>query len=315
MIEAQKEIYNIDSERAVRRFYVDIHRLANKNKKSKTNESFHTYTVDGVCFSKARTITEIPAGEGDELYVDTIPIELTDEFIDVLRRDVKIFYLRRIGILARRRKDTGLSKTNRNDIKAMMGIESGLFIEIDVDFLVIRRLSAAFRSLLRTHSSLLNRAKALQGTERRILMRLVKTTEKAINVMARLIVTEAERRMPAYRKVVEDLRISGDNHLLTREALVEVLLYVNRSISYKQLRKFIGLFPGRKGVDKFYNKPARSALSRLTAAVLNNAHHRAKDEYKLLRRIWTIVKNRNSGEDWGHRDRQRRKTLGGRCPD
>jgi hypothetical protein len=279
----------------VRRFYVDVHRLASKSRKTKTDENYHLYTVDGEVFGKARTIAEIPTEEGDELYVDTIPIELTDEFIDVLRRGSRVFYLRRITMLARKRNELRLSKTGRNDIKTMMRIEPKWFIEVNEDFLVIRRLAATYRSLLRTYTGLLNRAKALQDAERRVLMGLIKATEDAMNDMARLIVAEAEKRMSAYNKVVEFLGISGDNHLFAKEALVEVLLYVNRSKSYKQLRKFFGLFPGRKGFDKFYNKLARSALSRLTAAALKNTYHRAKDEERLLRRIWTVV---NEVEPW-----------------
>ncbi|MEM4303031.1 MAG: hypothetical protein QXQ70_03930, partial [Candidatus Caldarchaeum sp.] len=41
-------------------------------------------------------ITDVPAGAGDELFVDTIPVELTDGFIELLRRGVRVFYVRRL---------------------------------------------------------------------------------------------------------------------------------------------------------------------------------------------------------------------------
>ncbi|MEM2652624.1 MAG: hypothetical protein QXU87_11200, partial [Candidatus Caldarchaeum sp.] len=50
------------------------------------------------------------------------------------------------------------------------------------------------------------------------------------------------------------------------------------------------LYEGKKGVNKFYSKPARHALVRLTAAVLKNAYHRARDEEQLLKRIWKTVR-------------------------
>jgi hypothetical protein len=287
------------SVRAVRRFYIDIHRLANKNRKNKTEESYHIYTIDGEMFGKARTLMDITAKEGDELYVDTIPIELTDEFIEMLRRGVRVFYLRRPTLIARKRKELGLSKTSRNDLRAMMTLEPKWFIEVGEDFLVIRRLAATFRSLLKTHVSLLNRAKALQEAERKILIDSVKSLEKSMSDMAMLIVAEAEKRMPAYRKVVEALGISGDNYLFAKEALAEIMPYIDRSTSCRRIMKLLGLYRGHRGVDKFYNKPARSALSRLTAALLNNTYHRAKDEEKILRRIWTTIKQSEPQERLG----------------
>ncbi|MEM4407173.1 MAG: hypothetical protein QXI19_00360 [Candidatus Caldarchaeum sp.] len=84
--------------RVGRRFYADIHRLANKNRGGKTEENHHIYSVDGENFSKAAKITDVPAGAGDELFVDTIPVELTDGFIELLRRGVRVFYVRRLTL-------------------------------------------------------------------------------------------------------------------------------------------------------------------------------------------------------------------------
>ncbi|MEM2334476.1 MAG: hypothetical protein QXZ62_07930, partial [Candidatus Caldarchaeum sp.] len=82
--------------------------------------------------------------------MDTIPVELTDEFIEVLRRGVKVLYLRRMSVMAEKREELGFSKTSRNDVRAMMHIEPIWFREVDEDYLVMRRLTTAFRSLQRT---------------------------------------------------------------------------------------------------------------------------------------------------------------------
>ncbi|GBC71583.1 hypothetical protein HRbin02_01368 [Candidatus Calditenuaceae archaeon HR02] len=109
------------------RFYCDVHRLANKRRRNKTEESFHLYTVDGEVFGKAEKTTDMPARSGDELYVDVIPIELTDEFIEVLRRGVRVFYLRRARIVKEMRERLKVSKTSRNDLRALMSIEPKWF--------------------------------------------------------------------------------------------------------------------------------------------------------------------------------------------
>ncbi|MEM4411118.1 MAG: hypothetical protein QXT61_05380 [Candidatus Caldarchaeum sp.] len=264
--------------------------MANKKRSGKNDENYHIYSVDGENFHKACKITDIPVEHGDELYVDTVPVELTDEFIEVLRRGVKVLHLRRLNILAKKREELGLSKTSRNDIRTMMAIEPKWFREVDENFLVMRRLTTAFRSLQRVHGSILNRAKALQDVEKMILMESVKAVEESMMEMASSIVSEAEKRYPYFKKVVDELGITGENHLLAREALAEIMAYVVRTKSFKRLKKFFGLFEGRKGVNKIYSKPTRHALVRLTTAVLKNTHHKAKDEEQLLKRIWKTVR-------------------------
>ncbi|MEM2334450.1 MAG: hypothetical protein QXR26_07545 [Candidatus Caldarchaeum sp.] len=221
--------------------------------------------------------------------MDTIPVELTDEFIELLRRGVKVLHLRRLNILAKRREELGISKTARNDIRTMMAIEPRWFREVDENFLVMRRLTTAFRSLQRMHVSILNKAKAMEDAEKRILMKSVKAVEESMMEMASSIVSETEKRYPQFNKVVEELGITGDNHLFAREALAEIMPYVVRTKSFKRRKKFFGLFEGRKGVNKFYSKTARFALTRLTTAV-NSPAHKARDEEQLLKRIWKTVR-------------------------
>ncbi|MEM4306652.1 MAG: hypothetical protein QXD61_11865 [Candidatus Caldarchaeum sp.] len=222
--------------------------------------------------------------------MDTIPVELTDEFIEVLRRGVRVFYLRRLTLMARRREELNMSKTARNDIRALKSLEHKWFREVIEDYLVMRRLSTAFRSLLRMHANILNRAKALQDAEKMVLMKSAKVVEESMCELSLLIVAEAERRYPQFNKVVEELGITGDNHLFAREALAEVMMYVNMSRGYRRLTKFFGLFKGRKGINKFYSIPARAALARLTTGVLGKPHHRAEDEERILQTIWTTIR-------------------------
>ena len=80
------------------RFYCDVHRTR------RNGEGFRiTYTGDGVSFMQADCFGEIPAGPGDRVFVDTIPLQHTDGVIDLLRRGVEVYYLRRPTMVAKRR--------------------------------------------------------------------------------------------------------------------------------------------------------------------------------------------------------------------
>ncbi|MEM2973499.1 MAG: hypothetical protein QXS50_05045 [Candidatus Caldarchaeum sp.] len=224
--------------------------------------------------------------------MDTIPVELTDEFVEVLRCGVKVFYLRRLRLFKLMYEKLGIKTKNaKNDVKVLMALDPKWFREVDEDILVLRRLICAYRSLLKSRQSLSNKMKALSKVEKDVLKDAIETLEEKMNGMAEIIISEAGKRIPAYNEVAMVLGIEGENHLSVREALAEVMLHMQRSTSFRQLRKFFGLFPGRKGVNKFYNTSARMALARLTSAV-HSPKHRAKDEEQLLRHIWHLKKTR-----------------------
>jgi uncharacterized membrane protein len=55
----------------------------------------------------------------------------------------------------------------KGDIKALMSIEERWFRRVTEDFLlVMRRMILAYRSLLKTHQQLANKAKSLSESER-----------------------------------------------------------------------------------------------------------------------------------------------------
>jgi len=274
------------------RFYVDVHRLANKERRNKTEEQYHVFTTDGVEFTKTRRITDIPAGFGDELFVDVIPIELTDEFMEVLRRGVKVYYLRRLNMIKGKREELGLPKSLRGDVKALMSIESKWFREVDEDFLIIRRKASAYRCLLKERKSTVNKMESLAEDEKEVYNDSLNDLDRQIDRMAKLLIEEVRRRILVFDEVVEALGISGDNYVRARAALAELMPHIIHFKSYHRLRRYLGLFDGKKWKDKFYNKNIRWALSRLTSATLNNTHHTAKDEEKILRKIWKTAKTR-----------------------
>jgi hypothetical protein len=154
------------------KFYADVHRT------KKNSERFRiTYTVDGTTFKHVDSFGEIPAGPGDRLFMDTIPPQHTEGAIELLRKGVEVNYLRRLTLLKRMRREHKLPKTARGDIKTLMNIEGRWFRRVTEDFLVMRRMILAYRSLLRSHQRLLNKYRALSDSEREVLRPVIKSLE------------------------------------------------------------------------------------------------------------------------------------------
>jgi len=198
------------------KFYADVHRT------KKNSERYRiTYTTDGTTFRHVDGFGEIPAGPGDKLFMDTLPPQHTDGAIELLRKGVEVNYLRRLTLLKRMRREHKLPKTTRGDIKALMSIEERWFRRVTEDFLVVRRMILAYRSLLKTRQQLVNKAKALSESEKVTLKPAISSIERQILEMARMIAVEAGKRYPTYNRLVEALGVSDPSAL---EALAEVLL-------------------------------------------------------------------------------------------
>jgi hypothetical protein len=135
----------------VRRFFCDVHR------KAKNGEGYRiTFTMDGITFRHVDSFTDIPAREGDKIYIDTLPLQHTDGAIGLLRRGVELYCLRRLTLVEKKRGELKLPKTTRGDIKTLMGLEERWFRKLSEDFLIMRRMISAYRGMLRTHQRLLN---------------------------------------------------------------------------------------------------------------------------------------------------------------
>ena len=99
------------------KFYADVHRS------KKNGEGYRmTYSTDGKAFKHVDSFSEVPAGSGDRLFMDTIPPSHTDGVIELLRRGVEVYYLRRLTLIEKMRREHKLPKSARGDIKALMSI-------------------------------------------------------------------------------------------------------------------------------------------------------------------------------------------------
>jgi hypothetical protein len=175
-------------------------------------------------------------------------------------------------LLKRVRGEHKLPKSARGDIKALMSIEERWFRRVTEDFLVMRRMITAYRTMTRTHQQLLNKYKALSEAEREILKPTIKSLEVQMEEMAGMIAEEAGKRYPAYNRLVDELGIRGN--IKAQEALAELIAYLDPSKGFRKTSNLLGLFKPIRGRRKIYSGHLRRALQRLTASANNNTSFR-----------------------------------------
>jgi hypothetical protein len=271
--------------KGVRRFFCDVHRRA------KNGEGYRiTFTTDGVMFNHVESFAEIPVKAGDKVFVDVLPLQHTDDAIGLLRRGVELYCLRRLTLIEKKRGELKLPKTTRGDIKALMSIEEQWFRKLSEDFLIMRRMISAHRSLQRTHQQLENKCKALSEAEKYTLKTAIKALENQMDEMAKKIAEEAVRRYPAYNKLVTELGIDGN--LQAMEALAEVLVYPEWR-SWRRTRNYFGLWPRDRKNRYHKSKTARQALERLTIAVKGYGV-KGRDFDEVLKTIWLTLKTQKT---------------------
>jgi hypothetical protein len=265
--------------------FCDVHR------KAKNGEGYRiTFTTDGVTFNHVKSFAEIPVKAGDKVFVDVLPLQHTDDAIGLLRRGVELYCLRRLTLIEKKRGELKLPKTTRGDIKALMSIEEQWFRKLSEDFLIMRRMISAYRSLQRTHQQLENKCKALSEAEKYTPKTAIKALENQMNEMAKKIAEEAVRRYPAYNKLVTELGIDGN--LQAMEALAEVLVYPEWR-SWRRTRNYFGLWPRDRKNRYHKSKTARQALERLTLAVKGYGV-KGRDFDEVLKTIWLTLKTQKT---------------------
>jgi hypothetical protein len=272
------------------RFYADVHKTRKNGEGCRI-----TYSTDGVTFRHVDGFSEIPAGPGDQVFVDTIPVQHTDGVIYLLRRGVEVYYLRRLTLTEKIREEFKLPKTTRGDIRALMRIEDRWFRRVTENFLVMRRMILAYRSLLKTHQQLINKYKALSDAERNILRPAITIIEEQMDEMARQIAVEGGVRYPAYNRLVDGLGIRGN--IKAEEALAELMPYIDQPMGLRKMINLLGLFKPIHGKKKIYSGYLRKALQRLTASANNirSLQLTAKKEKEILTRIWMMYRQEALG--------------------
>jgi hypothetical protein len=272
--------------KGVNRFFCDIHR------KAKMDEGYRiTYTTDGVTFRRVDSFAEIPVKAGDKVFVDVVPLQHTDGAVELLRHGVELYCLRRLTLIKERREELKLPKTTRGDIRTLMSIDERWFRKLSEDFLIMRRMISAYRSLQRTHQQLENKCKALSEAEKYKLKTAIKALKEQMDVMAKEIAEEAGRRYPVYNKLVEELGIDGK--VSAMEALAELVTYIDFVKSpLRGLKKLLGLYkPVRLYKRKhwrLYDGRLHQAVTRLAMAYYDNKPN-GRQCWQLIRQIKQLL--------------------------
>jgi hypothetical protein len=273
--------------KGVNRFFCDVHRRA------RNGEGYRiTFTIDGVTFKHVDGFAEIPVRAGDKVFADVVPLQHTDGAVELLRCGVELYCLRRLTLIKERREELKLPKTTRGDIRTLMSIDERWFRKLSEDFLIMRRMISAYRSLLRSRQQLENKCKALSEAEKHTLKPAIKALENQMDEMAKQIAEEACRRYPAYNNLVEVLGIDGN--LQAMEALAELMTYIDLTYSWTKIRNYLGLWKRDRKNRYHKSKTARQALERLTITI--KAHRmKGRDLEEALKTIWTTLRTQKTG--------------------
>jgi hypothetical protein len=272
--------------KGVRRFFCDVHRRA------KNGEGYRiTFTTDGVMFNHVESFAEIPVKAGDKVFVDVLPLQHTDGAVELLRCGVELYCLRRLTLIEKRREELKLPKTTRGDIKTLMSLEERWFRKLSEDCLTMRRMIAVYRSLLKTHQQLENKRKAVSEDERNILKPAIKALEEQMDVTAKKIAEEANRRYPAYNRLVEELGIADNTTAM--EALAELMTYIDLTYSWTKIRNYLGMWKRDRKTHYHRSKNARQALERLAMTIKGHGV-KGKDLEEVLKTIWTTLRTQKT---------------------
>ncbi len=274
------------------RYYADVHRRARNGEGLRI-----TYTTDGVTFRNADSFADIPAEHGDRVFVDTLPVQHTDGAIELLRRGVEVYYLRRLTLLKKVREENKLPKSTRGDIKALMNIEERWFRRASADFLIMRRMILTYRTMMKTRQQLFNKYKALSESERNVLKPAIKSLEGQMDEVARMIVEETGKRYPAYNILIRELGISDS--LAGREALAELLVYADFVDSpLRGLKKLMGLYKSIRSSKRehwrLYDGKLHQAASRLAIAYYRMTPN-GRQCWELVKQIKQLVTAQTPG--------------------
>jgi hypothetical protein len=117
-------------------------------------------------------------------------------------------------------------------IKTLMKIEERWFRRVTEDFLAMRRMITAYRTMTRTHQQLLNKYRALSEAEREVLRLVIKSLEVQMEEMARMIAEETGKRYPVYNRLVDALGVGGN--FVAMEALAELITHLDPSKGFRK---------------------------------------------------------------------------------
>ncbi|MEM4328059.1 MAG: hypothetical protein QXH32_03360 [Candidatus Caldarchaeum sp.] len=256
--------------REVRRFYVDVHTSAN-GRRGKPHVVF-----DGHQCVRTSRLVDVPAGEGDEVYVDVIPSTMYDDVSALLGRGVRVFRLKRTDIIAVYRDRLSLSKNDENDATTLSMMDRDCFIEVTAVYVELMKLVHEYYKQL----SLLTLMKQLDASPE-----LIRLARKNKDKLACRIVKKAKTTIKEYDKVCRELGLT-DKSRYGKAALADLLLNVDFTAGLRKIICYVGLYNPSNGK---YNHRLKTAIHSLAISYYRRQRVKAKEVRQLLKKIKQIA--------------------------
>ncbi|MEM2236939.1 MAG: hypothetical protein QW351_01010 [Candidatus Caldarchaeum sp.] len=180
-----------------RRLYVDVHTSADGGRGARPHAVF-----DGHRCVRMSRLVDVPAAEGDEVYLDVVHPAMYDDVSALLSRGVRVFRLRRTDLIAAYRNRLSLSKNDENDAKVLSMMGRDCFKEVTAEYVELMKLIDEYHKQL----NLLK------------LVKQFKASAEAVNLfrknkqrVARQIISMATNTISIYRPLCETLGLSDDS--------------------------------------------------------------------------------------------------------
>ncbi|MEM1947722.1 MAG: hypothetical protein QW240_03160 [Candidatus Caldarchaeum sp.] len=215
---------------------------------------------------------DVPAGEGDEVYVDVIPSTMYDDVSTLLSRGVRVFRLRRTDIIAAYRDRFSLPKNDENDAKILSMVEGECFVDVSAKYVELMKL-------LEEYNKQLNLLKLLK--QFKTSAEAIKPIRRNKNRLARQIISMATNTISIYRPLCETLGLS-DDCLYGKVALADLLLHVDFTTGLRKIICYTGLY---KPNNRKYNHRLKQAAHSLALSHYRKNKVKARHIRKLLKTI------------------------------
>lgn len=259
------------AQKAVRRYYVDVH---------VNMERRHHVVYDGQGCRMVKSLAEIPVEKDDEVYIDVLHARICDDALKLLQREVRVFILRKTDILSKLRAANNIEKTHENDAMVLSTLDESFYRELGVDEVRLRKLIIEYNK----YSRILRAMRKWEG-ESKAFNEARRLIEREKHKLAREIIAVAEAAIPQYKMVCEALKLSRRS-LYGKVALADMLLNIDFSRGLRKILSYLGRHQNNR---KYYNKRMRMVLESLSIAYYGRFKVRAKEQVELLKTIRKLV--------------------------
>ncbi|MEM0482220.1 MAG: hypothetical protein QXM16_04960 [Nitrososphaerota archaeon] len=249
-----------------RRFYVDVHASANGRRGVRARPHI---VFDGDKCVRMASLIDIPAVEGDEVYVDVVPPTMYEDVSALLRRGVRVFRLRRTDHIAAYRDRLSLPK---NDAKTLSTIDGEYFVEATEAYVELMKLIDEYYK----HLNILKLMRQFEASAE-----AVKPIRRDKDRLARQIISMAKTTLNKYDETCRKLGLTYKS-LYGKVALADLLIHVDFTAGLRKILCYVGHYKPSNGR---YNHRLRTAVQSLAISHYRKHKVKAREARQLLKTI------------------------------